>query len=66
MQYKNNVFERYDNKIESFNDRFDEMIRDFRRTGNEAAELVKNAPVPRLTFTPPAQQIHVGKSDLEE
>ena len=66
MQYKNNVFERYDNKIENFNDRFDKMIRDFRRTGNEAAKLVKNIPVPRLTFNSSTQQIRAGKSKLEE
>ena len=46
-------------------DRFDEMIRDFRRTGSETAKLVKNVSVPKLTLNSPVQQIHAGKSKLE-
>ena len=50
LQSRNNVFDRFDTKVESFNSRVENMILNLRRKGKDAVSFINRVPIPRISF----------------
>ena len=50
LQLENNVLDRFDTKVHSFNSRVENMILNLRRTGKDTVSFFNQVPIPRISF----------------